>query len=56
MIEVNVLTLFESICKLFQDDQIPFENLVPDLSDSTNYMRGKKSGLEKRLRDKVHKF
>ena len=56
MIEVNVLTLFETICKLFQDDQIPFENLVSDLSDSTNYMRGKKSGLEKRLRDKVHKF
>ena len=56
MIEVNVLTLFETISKLFQDDQIPFENLVSDLSDSTNYMRGKKSGLEKRLRDKVHKF
>ena len=56
MIEVNALTLFQTTCKLFQDDQIPFENLVSDLSDSTNYMRGKKSGLEKRLRDKVHKF
>ena len=53
MIEVNVLTLFENTCKLFQDDQIPFENLVSDLSDSTTYMRGKKSGLEKRLRDKA---
>ena len=53
MIEVNALTLFQTICKLLQDDQIPFENLVSDLSDSTNYMRGKKSGLEKRLRDKT---
>ena len=52
MIEVNVLT-FQTICKLFQDDQILFENLVTDLSDSTNYIRGKKSGLEKRLRNKA---
>ena len=35
MIEINALTLFENTCKLFQDDQIPFENLVSDLSDST---------------------
>ena len=45
MIEVNALILFQTICKLFQYDQILFENLVSDLSDSTNYMRGKKSGL-----------
>ena len=50
MIEVNGVTLLQTI---FQDDQIPFENLVSDLSDSTNFMRGKKSGLEKRLRDKA---
>ena len=53
VIEVNALTLFENTCKLFQDDQIPFENLVSDLSGSTNYMHGKKSGLEKRLQDKA---
>ena len=47
MIEVNALTLFQPICKLFQDVQIPFENLVSVLNDSTNYMRSKKSGLEK---------
>ena len=52
MIEVNALILFQTISKLFQDDQIPFENLVANLSDNTNYMCGKKSGLEKRLRDK----
>ena len=43
MIEVNVLTLFQTICMLFQDV----------LSDSTNYMRGKKSDLEKRVRNKA---
>ena len=47
MIEVNALALFQTICKLFQDDQVPCENLVFSVSDSTNYMRGKKSGLEK---------
>ena len=53
MIEVNALTLFQTIFKLFQDDQIPFQNLVSDLSYSTNYMRGKKSGLDKRLQDQA---
>ena len=53
MIEVNVLTLFRTISKLFQDDQILFKNLVFDLSHSSNYMRGKKSGLEKRIRKKT---
>ena len=53
MIEVNVLTLFQTISKLFQDDQILFKNLVSDLSHSSNYMRGKKSGLEKRIRKKT---
>ena len=47
MIEVNALILFQTIYKLFQDDQIPFENLVADLRDNTNYICGKKSGLEK---------
>ena len=53
LIVVNSLTLFDTICELFLKDNIPFDNLVSDLSDSTNYMRGKKSGLEKRLRDKA---
>ena len=39
MIEVNALTLFQTICNLFQDDQILFENLVSDLSDSTKKVR-----------------
>lgn len=53
LIVVNSLTLLDTICKLFLKDNIPFDNLVSDLSDSTNYMRGKNSGLEKRLRDKA---
>ena len=53
MIEVNALTLFWKTYELFLAGQIPIENLISDLSDSTNYMRGKKGGLEKRLRGKV---
>ena len=40
MIEVNTLFLFKKICEQFQVKQIPFENLVSDLSDSANYMCG----------------
>ena len=53
MIEVNALTLFQTISNLFQDDQYPFENLLSDLNDSCNYMCGKKSGLEKWLQDRA---
>lgn len=53
MVVVNSVSLFQTICDLFKRDAILFDNLVSDLSDSTNYMRGKKSGLEKRLRDKA---
>ena len=41
MIEVNALTLSKKFCKLFQAGQIPFENLVSDLSDRANYVLGK---------------
>ena len=40
MIEVNTLFLFKKNCEQFQAKQIPFENLVSDLSDSANYMCG----------------
>ena len=49
---VNVQVLFNSIENLFELDSISWHNLVSDLSDSTNYMRGKKSGLETKLREK----
>ena len=50
---VNAQTLFTEISKLFSRDGISWNNLVSDLSDSTNYMRGKKSGLEILIREKV---
>eukprot|EP00111_Clytia_hemisphaerica_P013916 TCONS_00040959-protein len=52
-IKTNAVELFEGICDVFAKDQIPFDNLISDLSDSAAYMRGVKSGIEKRLRDKA---
>ena len=53
MVTVNAATLFDHIKSTFDGDRIPMQNMVSNLSDSTNYMRGKLSGLEKRLRDEV---
>ena len=53
LIEVNAKSLLERICNYFIRDDIPCQNLVSDLSDSTNYMRGKRTGLEKLLRSKA---
>ena len=50
---VNSLTLLHKIDSLFKRDGIPWENLISGLSDNTNYMRGKKSGLETKLREKA---
>ena len=40
LIEVNAKFLLECFCNCFIRDDIPFQNLVSDLSDGTNYMRG----------------
>ena len=53
LIEVNVKSLLECICNCFVRNDIPFDHLVSDLSDSTNYMRGKKGWLEPLLREKA---
>ena len=50
---VSNLTFLHKIDSLFKRDGIPWENLISDLSDNTNYMRGKKSGLESKLREKA---
>ena len=50
---MNSLTLLHKVDYLFNRDGIPWENLISDLSDNTNYMRGKKSGLETELREKA---
>ena len=39
-IVVNVDNLFQEIASLFLRDNISRNNLISDLSDSTNYMRG----------------
>ena len=49
--KANSESLFCEIVKLVEDSQIPWTNLVSVLMDSCAVMRGKKSGVEKRLRD-----
>ena len=49
LIEVNAKSLLECIWNYFIRDDVPFQNLVSDLSVSTNYMRGERGGLEKLL-------
>ena len=49
LIEVNAKCLLECICKFSIRDDLPFKNLVSDLSDSTNYMRWNKGRLGKLL-------
>ena len=44
-------SLASIIVEQLKEDEIPLVNLVADLSDSASTMRGKKSGVEKRLRD-----
>ena len=53
LIEVNAKSLLECIRNCFIKDDIPFENPVSDLRDSTNYMRGKRGGLETLLQSKA---
>nr|XP_047140460.1 uncharacterized protein LOC124815724 [Hydra vulgaris] len=47
---INAKILFDYIKSLFLNDEIPTDNLISNLSDSTNYMRGKKTGFETLLR------
>ena len=48
-IVVNVKNLFQEIASLFLRDNISWNNLISDLSDSTNYMRGKKKKMDWKL-------
>ena len=56
LIEVNAKCLLECICNCFIRDDIPFQNLVSDLSDGTNYMKGKEEGLKNCYEAKLHNF
>ena len=53
MLVVNAENLFHHVTSLLMKDNIPFDNVISNLSDSTNYMRGKIAGFEKLLRDKI---
>ena len=48
-IDISAEILSEKILNAFIEDNIPLENLISDLSDSASYMRGEKSGIEKRF-------
>ena len=50
---VNAINLANFVFETFKEDRIPHDNLVSNLSDSTNYMRGKKGGFETLLRNKI---
>ena len=53
LVTVNAQTLYDAVIDMFAKDKIPLDNLVSNLSDSTNYMRGKVSGFETKLRGAV---
>lgn len=46
-------SLFEKVCEMFEKHSLPWNNLMSVLLDSCNTMRGKKSGLETRMREKA---
>ena len=50
---VNAQNLSTFVLNSFEKDGIPYDNVVSNLSDSTNYMRGKKAGFEALLRIKI---
>ena len=49
MTTVNAETVYKAVKEMFAIDDIPLTNIISCLSDSANYMRGKKSGFETRL-------
>ena len=51
MIKVDSVSLFKTLENIFHEKEIPWKNLMSVLLDSCNVMRGKKSGLETRLRE-----
>ncbi|GBN25381.1 hypothetical protein AVEN_143893-1, partial [Araneus ventricosus] len=53
VIRVTSESLFKEIVKVFEDHNIPWDNLMSILMDSCNVMRGSKSGLEARIREKT---
>ena len=53
VIKADAESIFLKIEEMFEKHQLPWENLVSVLMDWCSTMRGKKSGLETRLREKA---
>ena len=54
LIEANAKSLL-GICNCYKRDDISFQNLLSDLSDSTNYIKGKEEGLKNSYKAKLCK-
>ncbi|KAJ8390548.1 hypothetical protein AAFF_G00103450, partial [Aldrovandia affinis] len=52
VLKVNAASLEKVICEFFEEKDIPWSNLISIMMDSCNVMRGSKSGLETRIREK----
>jgi hypothetical protein len=51
MTVVNAEKVLNVVLELFRKDDIPLAQIISNLSDSTNYMRGKINGYETKLRE-----
>lgn len=49
---VNSDSIFNGIVKIFEENNLPWDNLMSLLLDSCNVMRGKKAGVEAKLKEK----
>ena len=54
VIKVDAQSLFDVIVDMFTTHDIPWTNLISVLMDSCSVMRGSKSGLETRVREKAN--
>ena len=53
LVKVDSASVYSEICKIMESNQIPWSNLISVLMDSCAVMRGSKSGVELRLREKA---
>ena len=53
IVTADASSLFGKVCEMFEKHSLPWNNLISVLLDSCNTMRGKKSGLETRMREKA---
>ena len=51
LITVSAKIIHDKICSLLETDGIPYTNVISILTDSANYMRGAKGGLQTLLRN-----